>query len=676
MAMVNKIKKGNVEKEIHDSRLPELTGEEGYCVPFVNDAGTAFQIGSIPAACLNTNCVTTEKVADSAITTDKINDGAVTEVKLGEKVLDRLPYGHNSEQSHGVQRLSYYGYSRSAWGEPADGQEGNYNLSGGVVWTHSVYNEHKQAFLATNPSYIILGCKILGFTSLHQPIHGSYLILNEVSRDFPTDNTDDLYEIVFEGVYGGFKYTYKEVFQHMVINGMTIITVPDSYTCKREFIAKTDTIADGAITTDKVANNAITKAKIDSNVASGIADHVVSIACKYIDGEFTDIVVAQDANTLLSWFTSADETVAVSLFVDAESGQTSFILPKVRVYNECGVGGTGTGEVDCDFALVLPNGKTLLEVSFMADLTDGVFDDGDWSITIRNNQVKIGNDDISDGGVTPNKIHGYGAASSASQGDRLALFDNSTQRLKKSVALDGSSNSVLHGDGSFYGKVAGAFNTSSDITVDSYVQEPSYPYEKEGELAQGSFSKLANSESPTIIDDGKVFANTISYYRCTDSSSSVYTFESKDKRLTIHNNDTFELRSTIVYQHYVAATTDIGTFHFSTFSLRSVPLDYSEDDPVMAFQFKQYAVGLTTSISNMKDTPIPCVGWGVKKNSSGESIGMYQFYDFYFGDGNDIGKIYFHAFLIDTDTNTISRERFNIISTLKSFKSFPVPMLR
>ena len=310
MAMVNKIKKGNVEKEIHDSRLPELTGEEGYCVPFVNDDGTAFQIGSIPAACLNTNCVTTEKVADSAITTDKINGGAVTEVKLGEEVLNRLPYGYNSEWSHGVQRTSYH--SRSASGEPADGQEGNYNLSGGAVWTHDVYNLHKQEFLASKPTYIILGCNILGFTSLHTPIHGSYLILNEVSRDFPTDNTDDLYEIVFEGVYDGFKYTYKEVFQHMVINGMSIISVPDSYTCKREFIAKTNTIADGAITTDKVANNAITKAKIDSTSAESIADHVIHATAVYENNELVTSV-EEDASTVMEWILDFDKTCAAML---------------------------------------------------------------------------------------------------------------------------------------------------------------------------------------------------------------------------------------------------------------------------------------------------------------------------------------------------------------------------
>lgn len=484
MAMVNKIKKGNVEKDIHDTRIPELTGEEAFCVPFVNEDGDAFQIGSIPSACL--------------------------------------------------------------------------------------------------------------------------------------DN--------------------------------------------------------GSVTTEKVANNAITKAKIDSNVASGIADHVVSMACKYIDGEFTDIVVAQDANTLLSWFTSADETVAACLFVDDEFGKTSFILPKVRVYNECGVGGTGTGEVDCDFVLVLPNGKTLLGVSFMADLTDGVFDGGDWSITIRNNQVKIGSDDISDNGIAPNNIRGTGSISPASQGDNIALFDTSTKRLKKSVAFDGNSNSVLHGDGSFYGKVAGAFNTSSDITVSSYVQEPSYPYEKEGELAQGSFSKLANSESPTIIDDGKVFTNTISYYHCVDSSSSVYTFESKDKRLTIHNNDTFELQSTVVYQHYVTAITDIGKFCFSVFNDTSGAVNRvrgdsgSPSDLFFDSTFWIWVVG--TSVVNYLptvDTPIPCTGWGYDSSTHT----YFQFLDFYH---HSNGDLYLTTLAHNNDTGKTSKQEKKV--TLQSYSSLPCKFVR
>ena len=59
-------------KNVHDSRIPELTGEEGFCVPFVNEEGTAFQIGSLPSECLNTNCVTTEKIANGSVTTDKL----------------------------------------------------------------------------------------------------------------------------------------------------------------------------------------------------------------------------------------------------------------------------------------------------------------------------------------------------------------------------------------------------------------------------------------------------------------------------------------------------------------------------------------------------------------------------------------------------------------------------
>lgn len=59
-------------KNVHDSRIPELTGEEGFCVPFVNAEGTAFQIGSLQTDCLNTNCVTTEKIANGSVTTDKL----------------------------------------------------------------------------------------------------------------------------------------------------------------------------------------------------------------------------------------------------------------------------------------------------------------------------------------------------------------------------------------------------------------------------------------------------------------------------------------------------------------------------------------------------------------------------------------------------------------------------
>ena len=59
-------------KNVHDSRIPELTGEEGFCVPFVNEAGTAFQIGSLPSECLDNGSVTTEKIANGAVTTNKL----------------------------------------------------------------------------------------------------------------------------------------------------------------------------------------------------------------------------------------------------------------------------------------------------------------------------------------------------------------------------------------------------------------------------------------------------------------------------------------------------------------------------------------------------------------------------------------------------------------------------
>lgn len=235
-------------KNVHDSRIPELTGEESFCVPFVNEAGTAFQIGSIPAACLNTNCVTTEKVANSAITTDKLNDGAVTEVKLSNGVLDKIPYGADNEFAHGVRRIN--NHIISAVSEPSEGAEGNYGLNT-IGWN---YDTDKQTFLDSKPTFVVLRCNILGIVGEHATrVYGSNLILNEVSRTIPTGDTSNLYEIVFEGIYGNFKYTFKEVFQHMVMNGMSIISVPDSYTCKREFIANTNTIADGSVTTDKLA---------------------------------------------------------------------------------------------------------------------------------------------------------------------------------------------------------------------------------------------------------------------------------------------------------------------------------------------------------------------------------------------------------------------------------------
>lgn len=59
-------------KNVHDSRIPELTGEEGFCVPFVNEVGTAFQIGSLPSECLDNGSVTTEKIANGAVTADKL----------------------------------------------------------------------------------------------------------------------------------------------------------------------------------------------------------------------------------------------------------------------------------------------------------------------------------------------------------------------------------------------------------------------------------------------------------------------------------------------------------------------------------------------------------------------------------------------------------------------------
>lgn len=467
------------------------------------------------------------------------------------------------------------------------------------------------------------------------------------------------------------------------------VTPTDMLTADSVTTAK---IATGAVTTPKIAadsistlkikDSAITKAKISDDIGGGIADHVVNVSCDSDGYEYTNIVVEQDAATLLSWFTNPNESVVVRLSVtEGENNDNIFILPKVRIYNE----GAG-GQIDCDFVLASSLGLGKLQVLFMADRDDsGAIEDDEWYVRVRSENYKITTGDIADSCIDSSKIDKVGAISSASQGDNLALFDSSNHKLKKSVAFDGNNNSVLHGDGRFYGNVVCAFDTTHDITVDSYVAEPTSPNVIEGQLSQGSYDKLSVTTSPAIIvDDGLVFrtdhsTGPVRYYFCIDknsdgemefqcigevdsSNSNMYT---RGSRLTIAPDDTFALRTLDVYQHYITAVTDIGEFHFSTFLPTSAAINIDSSSIAINTLFWLYVLS-EPNTKPTADTPIPCTGYGYDSDGHAYS----QFIDFYYEDSS----LYLTALVHFLDSGTMSKRERK--ATLQSVKSFPCKFVR
>lgn len=195
MAMVNKIKKGNVEKDIHDTRIPELTGEEAFCVPFVNEDGDAFQIGSIPSACLDNGSVTTEKIADDAVTLDK----------MGADVLSKIPgivLTGSKDSSVAQQCLRFVS------DQPVGGNTFNIEVAEGD------YDRIKSVVRTMRPCYAIFTWNIDWSVSSTQ-YRRNTVLLREVDRETASGNADDVWQIVLEGDAGGYRYTITISFAHM-----------------------------------------------------------------------------------------------------------------------------------------------------------------------------------------------------------------------------------------------------------------------------------------------------------------------------------------------------------------------------------------------------------------------------------------------------------------------------